>query len=569
MTSTTAYREARDLLLSLREDHEAARAVFRFPDVGQRWNWAIDWFDEIARGNDRPALVITDEHAVMQSYSFDALARRSDEVASYLSGLGIGRGDAVVLMLNNQVELWDAMLAVIKLGAVLMPTATAAGAADLSDRIERGQAKAVLCNAEDAAKFSEVPGDYVRICTTPLEGWEHIARAHDVQVPPAEHPGTGPDDRLLLYFTSGTTQRPKLVEHTQASYPIGHLSTMYWLGLQPGDVHLNVSSPGWGKHAWSSFFSPWIAEATVMVYNTPRFDAVEFLRQLHELEVNTLCAPPTVWRMLIQADLGVRPPALREVVGAGEPLNAEVIDRVRDAWGLEIRDGYGMTETTAQLGNSPGMHVRPGSMGKPLPGVPSVLVDPETGTIVTGPGEGELCLDLSKHPLALMSEYVGDPERTAKAMANGFFHTGDIAARDGDGYITYVGRTDDVFKASDYKISPFEVESVLLRHPAVVECAVVPAPHPVRHAVPKAYVTLAAGAEPTAETAESILAFARTALEPWQRLRRVEFAAELPKTISGKIRRAELRNQERHSAEVGERREDFRDSEFPGLRGTR
>lgn len=569
MTSTTEYRAARDLLLELRHDREAARAAFRFPEVGDRWNWAIDWFDAIARGNDRPGLVITAEDGNGTTYTFDELARRSDAVAAYLDGLGVQRGDAVLLMLDNQVDLWDAMLGVMKLGAVLMPTTTAAGTADLADRIERGAAKAVLCNAVDAAKFDPIEGDFIRICTTARDGWADFSAAATADVPPAEHPGTGPDDRLLLYFTSGTTQRPKLVEHTQASYPIGHLPTMYWLGLQPGDVHLNVSSPGWGKHAWSSFFAPWIAEATVMVYNSHRFDAVEFLRQLRVLNVTTLCAPPTVWRMLIQADLGEKPASLREVVGAGEPLNAEVIEQVRGAWGLEIRDGYGMTETTAQLGNTPGMRVRPGSMGMSLPGVASVLVDPETGTVVDGVGEGEICLDLSEHPLALMTEYVADPERTAKAFADGYFHTGDIAARDADGYVTYVGRTDDVFKASDYKISPFELESVLMRCPAVAESAVVPAPHPVRHAVPKAYVTLVAGYEPTAETAELVLGFAREHLEPWQRLRRVEFATELPKTISGKIRRAELRAEERRRAEAGERGDDHRDKDFPSLKGKR
>ncbi len=568
MTNDT-YRTARDELLRLRLDRAAAVADFRFPDVGERFNWAIDWFDAFATGDERPGLVIVSESGERDVHSFDDLVRRSNKVAAFLADAGIRRGDSVILMLDNQLELWTAMLGVMKLGAVLMPTTTAAGPDDLADRVERGAARAVICNPGDTAKFDEVPGDYLRIATAATDGWRDFHDADGFPDDAHPHPETAPGDRLLLYFTSGTTQRPKLVEHTQVSYPVGHLATMFWLGLQPGDVHLNVSSPGWGKHAWSSFFAPWIAEATVMVYNAHRFDAVEFLRQLRELQVTTLCAPPTVWRMLIQADLGERPTSLREVVGAGEPLNAEVIERVRSAWGLEIRDGYGMTETTAQLGNTPGMRVRPGSMGMPLPGVPSVLVDPETGAVVDGVGEGEICLDLSEQPLAVMTEYVNDPERTAKAFADGFFHTGDIAARDADGYITYVGRTDDVFKASDYKISPFELESVLMRCPAVAESAVVPAPHPVRHAVPKAYVTLAAGYEPGPETAELVLGFAREHLEPWQRLRRVEFAAELPKTISGKIRRAELRAEERRRADAGERGDDYRDKDFPSLTGER
>jgi acetyl-CoA synthetase len=266
--------------------------------------------------------------------------------------------------------------------------------------------------------------------------------------------------------------------------------------------------------------------------------------------------------MLIQADLTGGSGSLREIAAAGEPLNPEVIDQVREAWGMTLRDGFGQTETTASVGNTPGSAVKPGSMGRPLPGVPVVLIDPVTGR----PGrEGEICLDLSAHPLTLMTGYQDDPERNAEAMADGWYHTGDVATRDADGYITYVGRTDDVFKASDYKISPFELESVLIRHPAVVEAAVVPAPDPLRAAVPKAYVTLAAGWEPTAETARSILAHARANLAPFLRVRKIEFA-ELPKTISGKIRRVELREREEQLAPAGSRTE-YSDTDFPDLRG--
>jgi len=278
-----------------------------------------------------------------------------------------------------------------------------------------------------------------------------------------------------------------------------------------------------------------------------------------------------VWRMLIKSDLSGGPGTLREVIGAGEPLNPEVIEQVRAQWGLTIRDGYGQTETSAQVGNTPGTRVKPGSMGKPLPGLPVVLVDPVTNERVDGVGEGELCLDLGAHPLSLMTGYQGDEERNADAMAGGFYHTGDVAARDEDGYITYVGRTDDVFKASDYKISPFELESVLIEHPAVAEAAVVPAPDPVRLAVPKAYVALAPGYEPTEETAFEILKYAREHLAPYLRVRRVEFF-DLPKTISGKIRRVELRGRENELASGAARFEDgnreWKDEDFPGLRGS-
>jgi acetyl-CoA synthetase len=561
--ATRRYRQARDELLALTGRHTEAVASFRWPDLGGEFNWAVDWFDAVARDNDRPALVVAEEDGRSQTVSFAAMAHRSDQVAHWLAAQGVGRGDRVILMLGNQVELWEAMLAVMKLGAVIMPTTTALGPADLTDRIVRGGARHVLANAADIAKFHAVDGDYsrIRIGDGPA-AWSDYRQAYDIAEPVVAHPGTAPGDPLLLYFTSGTTSRPKLVQHTQVSYPLGHLSTMYWLGLTPGDVHLNISSPGWAKHAWSCFFAPWIAEATIFVYNYGRFDAPSLLNQLRTSGVTTFCAPPTVWRMLIQADLSGGPGSLREVIAAGEPLNPEVIEQVRRAWGLTLRDGFGQTETTASVGNTPGSPVKPGSMGRPLPGCPVVLVDPVTGRPAE---EGEICLDLSENPLTLMTGYLGDTERNDEAMAGGYYHTGDVASRDADGYITYIGRTDDVFKASDYKISPFELESVLIEHPAVVEAAVVPAPDPVRLAVPKAYISLAAGYEPTREVALDILRHAREHLAPYLRVRRIEFF-ELPKTVSGKIRRVELRNREEKLAGDLGRSQEWRDEDFPELK---
>jgi acetyl-CoA synthetase len=287
-------------------------------------------------------------------------------------------------------------------------------------------------------------------------------------------------------------------------------------------------------------YAPWNAGATVLVLNYQRFSASSLLAALGSCQVTTFCAPPTVWRMLIQAELGAADvSSLRECVAAGEPLNPEVIEQVRKAWGITVRDGFGQTETTAQVGNTPGQPVRAGSMGRPLPGYSVVLVDPVSGE----PGrDGEICLDLSRRPLGLMTGYLDDDELNSRAMAGGYYHTGDVATSDDDGYITYVGRTDDVFKASDYRISPFELESVLIEHEAVAEAAVVPSPDPVRLAVPKAYVLLAAGREASPELAQSIMAFCRERVAPYKRIRRVEFG-DLPKTISGKIRRVELRAQ--------------------------
>ncbi|MDH6198408.1 acetyl-CoA synthetase [Mycobacterium frederiksbergense] len=550
-SNAVLYRGARDQLVASVADYDKAVATFAFPELTGTFNWATDWFDGIAAdpgSADRLALWIVEEDGSEQRITFAEMARRSDQVATWLQGLGVGKGDRVLLMLGNQVELWESMLAIAKLGAVVMPTTGALGPADLADRITRGGARFVIANAADADKFSEVAGDYVRIAVgAALEGWHTYSDAYQVE-PQRFEAVTTVDDPMLIYFTSGTTSKPKLVEHSQVSYPVGHLSTMAWIGVQPGDVHLAISSPGWAKHAWSCFFAPWIAEATIFVYNYHRFDAAALLNQLRRAKVNTFCAPPTVWRMLIQADLGGRPEGLREILGAGEPLNPDVIAQVEAAWGLTIRDGFGQTETTLQVGNTPGQPVKAGSMGRPMPGVPVVLVDPITGELAD---EGEICLDLAARPRNLMTGYLDDPQRNAAVMAGGYYHTGDVASRDADGYITYIGRTDDVFKSSDYKVSPFELESVLIEHPAVVEAAVVPQPDDTRLAVPKAYVALAEGWEANADTAREVMTYARDHLAPYLKVRRVEFV-DLPKTISGKIRRVELRNREDAAAQAGE-----------------
>src|SRR5215469_11592187 len=509
--STAEFRDARDLLLRHREDYDIARERFAWPRLDE-FNWALDWFDVIAADHpDRSALRVVGDDGSDESVSYAAMAARSGQVANWLRGLGVRRGDRVLLMLGNIVPLWEVMLAAMKLGAVVIPASTLLQPADLADRIDRGDVRHVVTEAEHAPKFAGVPGEWTRVVIGgAADGWHAYA---DSAAAPAEFTADGVTkaaDPLLLYFTSGTTSKPKLVGHTQVSYPAGHLSTMYWIGIQPGDVHLNISSPGWAKHAWSNVFAPWNAQATILILNQARFSAAGLLKALGDCGVTTFCAPPTVWRMLIQADLAAADvSALRDCVAAGEPLNPEVIEQVRKAWGITVRDGFGQTETTAQIGNTPGQPVKPGSMGRPLPGYPVTLVDPVGGQ----PGrDGEICLDLSERPLGLMTGYLGDAERDAEAMRGGYYHTGDVATSDDDGYITYVGRTDDVFKASDYRISPFELESVLIEHEAVAEAAVVPSPDPIRLAVPKAYVLLAAGAEPGPETALAILTYARERL---------------------------------------------------------
>ncbi|MFL4478205.1 AMP-binding protein [Paeniglutamicibacter sp. ORCA_105] len=570
MTVTEEFRAARDRLLELRTDYDGARKEFRWPAFTE-FNFGLDWFDQVAKDplrGDTNALVIVEKDGTSTRRTWAELSARSGQVANWMRSIGMKRGEKMIVMLGNRVELWEIMLAGIKLGMVMIPTTTQMNHLDLQDRVERGGARWALAGHGDTQKFDRVAGDYTVIHVdgeAPDGGVDYTeSTGHPTEFVPEV--ATKADETLLLYFTSGTTSKAKLVEHTHTSYPAGHLSTMFWMGLEPGDVHLNVASPGWAKHAWSNFFTPWIAEATVFLYNYERFDAKALMAQMDAESVTSFCAPPTVWRLLIQADLTAlkNPPA--KLVSAGEPLNAEVIDQVSRAWGQTIRDGFGQTETTVQIANPPGMPIKIGAMGRPMPGYDVVLIDPATGAVGR---EGEICLRLDPRPLGLMKSYYGDGEKTADAFRDGVYHTGDMAEMDEQGVITYVGRGDDVFKSSDYKLSPFELESVLIQHPAVAEAAVVPSPDALKLSVPKAFVVTAAGHEPSAELAESILGYCREHLAPFKRIRRLEFA-ELPKTISGKIRRVELRNNEaaRHDAAPGLQPQgiEYRDDDFPSLK---
>jgi acetyl-CoA synthetase len=566
-----AFRAARDLLLALRTDPDAARARFRWPDLPE-FNWARDWFDHVAADpvtGPRTALWVIDPAAGDDGLqvSYAALAARSRQVAGWLAGLGALRGDRVLVMLDNQVELWETVLACLRLGATVIPAATTLSATELRDRIERGAARFVVADGRDAARFAELRGGWTAIAVgAQAPGWLPYAGSA-LAAPTSGVAATEGQDTLLLYFTSGTTARPKLVEHTQISYPVGHLSTMYWAGLQPGDVHLTVASPGWAKHAWTSLFAPWNAEATVvalrgrgLVPGGPR----RLLETLARCRVTTVCALPTVWRMLARSELesGIELEAwrdrleLRELLAAGERLDVRVARRIEQAWGRPIREGFGQTETTALVGMTPvapGERVTTGSMGRALPGYEVVLVDPVTGAeALPGPDggqEGELCVRLAPldahgdplgRPVGLMAGYRHEEGRTAETMHDGRFHTGDLARRDASGLLVHVGRMDEVFRSAEARVSPFELESALAEHPAVAEAAVVPSADAHGGVVVKAFVGLAAGWEPSAQTAGSVLAHARGV---HHRIERLEFA-DLPRTAGGKIRRALLREQE-------------------------
>ena len=563
----TSFAEARALLLATRTDYAAAMAQFRWPDQ-QNFNWALDWFDAVLATDpttrDQPALWIVDTaQGGEQKISFAEMRARSNQAANFLYALGLRKGERVILLLGNVAPLWEIMLACMKLGVVVIPATTLLTPDELRDRLERGGARAVITTDDQIGKFSALAGDYLKIsidATTRADtiGYDPSHQSADF----VAHAPTHADDDLLLYFTSGTTAKPKLVLHTHRSYPMGSLSTLYWIGLLPGDIHLNISSPGWAKHAWSCFFAPWSAGACVFIVNQPRFEPRALLDQIVRCQVSTLCAPPTVWRHLIQLDLTRWAVALREIVGAGEPLNPEIIAHVRRCWNITIRDGYGQTETTAQIGNTPGQVVKPGAMGRPLPGYNIRLLDAANDSV----REGEVAIDCRDGaPAGLMRGYIDASGGQTRGVDRQFYRTGDVAQIDGENYYFFVGRADDVFKSSDYRISPFELESVLIEHEAVAEAAVVPRPDPVRLAVPVAYVTLIEGVAADRETARAIFQHLNARLAPFKRVRILRFTADLPKTISGKIRRVQLRQAEA-APDLPAAYVQFAEADFPDLR---
>lgn len=551
MNVTEQYRAARDRLMALAPNDVAEQ--FTWPEF-EHFNFGLDWFDAIAQDPERadqPALIVTGDTGT-RTLTFAQLSARSTQVAGWFQSLGVKRGDKFMMMLDNEIELWEAMLAAIKIGAVILPTTVMLDPKALASRITRAGVHWAVTNQQNIHKFGhldefDVDQASLGVVVTGTDTVEGTHAYHDAYASTHEFVIDAPtpaDAEMLVYFTSGTTSEPKMVLHTQESYSVGHFSTLYWLGVEASDVHLNISSPGWGKHAWSSFFAPWIAEATVLAVNYARFDADTMLYVIEEFGVTSLCAPPTVWRMLIHADMGRLENPPTNALSAGEPLNLATLEKVREAWDVTIRDGYGQTETTLQIATTPGLDVPAGALGKPLPGFHVELVDELTEEVITGPGTGQVALRLDQKPVGLTPGYYLDDERNMQAFGSDLYLTGDLMSRDANGVYSYVGRADDLFKASDYKLSPFELENGLMGFPSISEVAVVPSPDPIRTAVPKAYVVLAPGYSPTSETAEAIFVHARSALQPYARIRRLQFVTELPKTVSGKIRRVALRQDE-------------------------
>ncbi|GHJ15418.1 MULTISPECIES: AMP-binding protein [unclassified Micromonospora] len=563
------FRAARDLLQRHRDDYAAATAAFSWPRLPS-FNWALDWFDHLAERpdrRDRPALQLwetsTGSPRCETTLTYAQLSARSSQLANWLLGHGVARGDAVLVMLDNRVALWETILAVMKLGAVIVPASPMTGVDGIADRMLRGGVRHVIATVASAPVFDAAGrGDVTFIASRdepgqPVPpGWLDLEDAATAATTFTPSGPTRAQDPLMLYFTSGTTSHAKLVSHTHSSLPVGQLSTMYWIGLRRDDRHLAVASPGWAKHVCSNLFAPWSAEACVVALRAGRFDPDVTLETLRRGEVTTFCAPPTVWRQLLPRTTTRTRLRLDAATSAGEPLDAALLDGVRAEFGVTVRDGYGQTEIPGLIANSPGVAVRPGSMGRPLPGLPLVLRD-SRGALAE---EGEICLDLASDPIGLMAGYLGDPAATARVIRDGFYHTGDIARLDGDGHFGYVGRADDLFKSSGYRISPFELERALREHDTVTDVVVVPAADPVRFTVPKAFVELAPGIPQDTDAAGELFRFIATRLSPYQRVRRLEFV-QLPRTSTGKVQRGEVQAWQRQGGE----RVEFREDEFTGL----
>ncbi|MER5639724.1 AMP-binding protein [Kitasatospora sp. NPDC002227] len=536
------YRAARDLLLRLRGEPAAASAEFRWPRA-ESFNWALEWFDVIADGNPQPALEVLGAPGpdgrvpVAEQVTFAELSMRSDTLAVELAELGVARGDRVLLLLGTRAALWESLLGCLKLGAVVVPTYQDVTREEALDRITRGRIRHLLCTGELAELTDELPVPGMRVSTGGARpGWSAYP---DTTTWRPYLPGrpTPSADPAFCYFTSGTTSLPKLVEHTHASYPVGHLSSLYWNGLRPGDRHLNLSAPGWAKHSWSSFFVPWAAEATVLAPPDSGLPAPALPGVLADHAVVSFCGPPSAWRSLLP-HLGSAPGVrLREATAAGEPLTGEVNEKIAAAWGVRVRDGYGQTEATALIGRSPGGPEPLSPLGFPLPGYRVVLRDPVTGELGDS---GEVCLDLTERPVGLMAGYAEDRAKTAAAFADGLYRTGDSGERCADGSIRLLGRTDDVFKSFGHRVSPVEIEAVLRSHPAVADAVVLPRPDELGGLVPHAVVVPAPGTEEGAELREVLLARVAARLAPIFVPRGIDFTAELPRTRSGKVRRAEL-----------------------------
>ena len=463
------FLQLRDFLLKTKSYNDVVEG-FQWPHL-TKFNWAIDYFDYIARGNEKIALICADENGKERKITYEKMRQRSNQVANFLRDLGLSKGDRVIIMMDTSVELYELILGIMKAGGAIIPAATSLPPKDIADRIERGNVKFAIAHSAYIEKFEKTGSVLDQLKARIVVGdseeckeekcWVNFNESEKYPKDYSPPFLTFSTDELFLFFTSGTTSKPKLVIHTHASYPVGHLTTMYWIGLQPGDVHYNISAPGWAKFAWSSFFAPWNAEATILTYRYKQFVAKDVLKIIEKYKVTTLCAPLSVLKLFTLEDLSQFKFHIREFLSAGEPLNPEVVKKVEEAFDVPVREGYGQTETTTLIGNFKGEPRKEGSMGKPAPGYKIALLNDQLEEVKPGE-DGQISIEIYPiWPLGLTVGY-DDQERNKQIFKGGWYLTGDSAYKDEEGYFYFIGRTDDVFKSVDYRISPFEVESELM-----------------------------------------------------------------------------------------------------------
>ena len=535
--------------------------------IPEHFNFAYDVMDQWAL--EKPeglALLWTNDKGAEIRATFAQLKEQSDQAASYMQTLGIGKGDPVMLILKRRYEWWVVMLALCKIGAVVIPATHMLTKKDIIYRNTRASVKAIICVDDDyvvsqiqaARADSPTVSQYIAVreqqadgtvAGRPVPDGFHDYQAEWMQAPPFQRPDfvNDNDDTMLMYFTSGTSGEPKMVAHDYL-YAMGHLTTgVFWHNLHEGSLHLTVADTGWGKAVWGKFYGQWFAGATVFVFDHEKFNADTLLRQMERYRVTSFCAPPTIYRFMIREDLSKYDlSSLEYCCTAGEALNPAVFEKFYEKTGIKMMEGFGQTETTMTLGTFPWMEPKPGSMGIPNAQYEIDLLRAD-GTPCEDGEKGEIVVRVgSKKPVGLFKGYYRDEEKTREAWHDGIYHTGDMAWRDEDGYYWFEGRIDDVIKSSGYRIGPFEVESALMTHPAVVECAITGVPDDVRGMVVKATVVLGkewkdkAGEELVKELQQHV----KHVTAPYKSPRIVEFVDELPKTISGKIRRVEIRQKD-------------------------
>ncbi len=564
------FKEVMDLnMMDDNDEKEAAAKAFfdklNYAELPEYFNWADEIFEglHVKNQGDKTALIWRDIATKEEKrYSYQELAANGNKVLNFLRKANVEKGDNMYMMVPIVPETWFSSFAAVKGGIITVPTATTMTVRELQFRFETYAPDVMMADAaftdivDEAIKITGVTPK-IKIVLGKAEGWKSYSDIEN-EAADAEPAKTKSSETLFCFFTSGTTGLAKRVGHS-AVYPIGHLSTSVIAGIRPDDVHHNLSAPGWAKWAWSSFFGPLNVGATATGFNFTVLDGVQYLESLVAAKVSTFCAPPTAWRMFINLDLAKFDlSSLRQSIGAGEPLNPEVIKQWKEATGTEIRDFYGQTESTAMIGNPPWMtgKMRSGSFGYPSFMYDMVLLDDEGKEISTPDTPGHIAARLTKwRPIGLFTEYIGNPEKMASVFIDNYYYTGDRASFDSDGYWWFVGRADDVIKSSDYRVGPFEVESALVEHPAVGEAAVIGAPDPKRYQLVKAYIILNKGYDPSKELALELFQHTIDILAKFKIPRIIEFVTEVPKTISGKIRRIELRENEIARKDKGEEKQ--------------